>query len=107
MLVTNETQYFRRQKCHAKHDQFKGLEEKSVARRDLGQIRVGTQPKRGHHCMQLTLMSQYGDASRRIPLLEGLHLRKCIIEIIADIDDEQDELLLRERDQVVNAGCRR
>jgi hypothetical protein len=108
LLVTNETQYFGRQKCHAKHYQFKGF-DKSFARRGLGQIRVGTQPKRGHHCTQLTLMSQHGDTSCRIPLLEGLHLRECNIEIIADIDDEQDGLLLRERvrDQVVNAACRR
>ncbi len=52
------------------------------------------------------LMSQHGDAPRRIPLLERLDLSQCRIEIIADIDDEQDGLLLRERaqDGIVNAG---
>jgi hypothetical protein len=39
-------------------------------------------------------------------LLERLDLSQCRIEIIADIDDEQDGSLLRERaqDGIVNAG---
>jgi hypothetical protein len=54
------------------------------------------------------LMSQHSDAPRRIPMLERHDLCRRRIEIIADIDDEQDGLLLRKRthDGIVNAGRR-
>src|SRR6266849_3330809 len=105
--VRGESQDFWRQKGHTEHDQFEGF-DKCVARRDLDQIRVGAHSKRRYHLGQLMLMSQHGDAPRRIPLLERLDLSQCRIEIIADIDDEQDGLLLRERaqDGIVNAGRR-
>jgi hypothetical protein len=53
-------------------------------------------------------MSQHGDTPCRTPLFERLDLSQCGSDIIADVDDEQDGLLLRERaqDGFVNARDR-
>jgi len=49
-----------------------------------------------------------GDAPHRTPFLKRFDLLQGRIEIIADIDDEQDRLVLRDRaqDGIVNARRR-